>query len=69
MKRIIPIHLLAASKLRTLLGEVLERCIFGQALLGAEAVELWVAAREAVALEGGVGGGLLLELGEGVGAG
>jgi hypothetical protein len=69
MKRIIPIHLLAAAELRALLSEVLESRIFGQALLGAEAVELWVPAGEAVALEGGVRGGLLLELGEGVGAG
>jgi hypothetical protein len=61
-------HLLTAE-LRALLGEVLESGIFGQALLGAEAVELWVSACEAVTLEGGVGGGLLLELCEGVGAG
>jgi hypothetical protein len=61
-------HLLAAE-LRALLGKVLEGRIFGQALLGAEAVELWVPAREAVTLEGGVGGGLFLELCEGVGAG
>jgi len=59
-------HLLA--ELRALLCEVLEGRIVGQALLGAESVELGVSACEAVALEGCVGGGLLLELGEGVGA-
>jgi hypothetical protein len=59
-------HLLA--ELRALLCEVLESCIVGYALLGAEAVELWVSALEAVALEACVGGGLLLELGERVGA-
>ena len=56
------------AELRALLGEVLERRIVGQALLGAEGVELRVpGVGEAVALEGCVGGGLLLELGEGVG--
>jgi hypothetical protein len=56
------------AELRALLREVLECRIVGQALLGAEAVELRVAGvGEAVALQGCVGGGLLLELGEGVG--
>jgi hypothetical protein len=60
-------HLL--SKLWALLCEVLESSIVRQTLLRAEAIQLRVAGGgEAVALEGCVGGGLLLELGEGVGA-
>jgi hypothetical protein len=67
VKRVIG-HLL--GKLWSLLCEVLESSIIRQTLLGAEAVQLRVSGvGEAVALEGCVGGGLLLELGEGVGAG
>jgi predicted alternative tryptophan synthase beta-subunit len=61
-------HLLA--ELRALLCEVLKSSIIRQTLLGAETIQLRVAGvGEAVALEGCVGGGLLLELGERVGAG
>lgn len=57
------------AKLRALLCEVLESRIVRQTLLRAKAVELRVSGvGEAVALEGCVGGGLLLELCEGVGA-
>jgi hypothetical protein len=53
-----------------LLCEVLKSSIIRQTLLGAETIQLRVAGvSEAVALEGCVGRGLLLELGERVGAG
>lgn len=58
-----------AGHLRPSVCEVLERRIFGDALLGSEAVELlWLAGCETVALEGHVCACLFLELGEGVGA-
>lgn len=51
------------------MSEVLERHIFGDALLRAEAVEvLWLAGCETVSLERGIGCGLFLELGEGIAA-
>lgn len=54
----------------TLLSKVLECSIFGDLLAAAKAIELlWLPRCEAVSLEGGVGGRLLLELGQRIRAG